>query len=508
MVKGQGFRRSTKFTFILLAPLSWFCLHPLANAAAPVRTDQPTPANQEPGAQADVSKKSGDLQNDNVPPMDTGIAYQPPEPAGETRSDRPTTSFPIAVGRGWLSDCSGHRGFDLAVQADEPVLAFGAGKVLSIGKHPAQDGNGSFSFVVLLHGDGKQDTLGASRYFHLARATVHEGDTVQAGQVIGYAGGAEGDFANSVHFEVLNWAPGNRLDYKVSPGQWCDVSPFLPAGSFYKGPRNARTEALVRRQTADLGAAKCAGAPACKSLGLCGYLDGQCAATTEVMCRNSDFCKEAGLCSLRSPQCVVASDRDCFAACTAKGACSASAPDSNGTRKCIPTKAAHCKQAPNCQRFGACGLKGNRCVATSAADCRKSNACRNGGFCALDPTRDTCSFEDPWLAAKCDKVTDTASVEALARCELLSTYRPENGKQSRCDLSGVEWCDCSAENVRILGKQARGAGAHVLVKWTETHSNCYNALNRVAAPSRPAERETTITFERFGKVWRRSGFIR
>ena len=101
-----------------------------------------------------------------------------------------------------------HKGFDLLVPMETPVIAVDGGEVVRVEL--------SFMFgrqVMLNHGKTDQGFRIQTRYFHLAEAIVEEGDPVSRGQVLGYSGAsglASGGLPH-LHFEV------HRLNQAIQP---------------------------------------------------------------------------------------------------------------------------------------------------------------------------------------------------------------------------------------------------------------------------------------------------
>jgi murein DD-endopeptidase MepM/ murein hydrolase activator NlpD len=85
-----------------------------------------------------------------------------------------------------------HPGIDIAVPPGTPVRAAGGGVVEALGADPAYG-----LFVLLRHGGGYE-----TMYGHASRLLVHEGDSVQAGQVIALSGSSGRSTAPHLHFEI------------------------------------------------------------------------------------------------------------------------------------------------------------------------------------------------------------------------------------------------------------------------------------------------------------------
>ena len=101
----------------------------------------------------------------------------------------------------------GHRGTDIPAPEGTPILAAHSGTVLISGW------NNSYGNQVLL-----DDGAGLStRYAHMTKTAVTAGETVTAGQVIGYVGSTGDSTGNHLHFEVMqNGVRVNPLNL-VSP---------------------------------------------------------------------------------------------------------------------------------------------------------------------------------------------------------------------------------------------------------------------------------------------------
>ena len=91
----------------------------------------------------------------------------------------------------------GEAGIDIAVPIGSLVRAAGGGTVETAGSDPG------YGLFVLVRHPGGYETL----YGHASRVLVHEGDSVQAGQVIAFSGSSGSSTAPDLHFEI-------RLDRK------------------------------------------------------------------------------------------------------------------------------------------------------------------------------------------------------------------------------------------------------------------------------------------------------
>lgn len=88
---------------------------------------------------------------------------------------------------------AGHRGTDIPAPEGTPILAAHSGTVLVSGW------NDSYGNQVLLDNGAGLST----RYAHMTKPAVTAGETVTAGQVIGYVGSTGDSTGNHLHFEVM-----------------------------------------------------------------------------------------------------------------------------------------------------------------------------------------------------------------------------------------------------------------------------------------------------------------
>jgi len=101
-----------------------------------------------------------------------------------------------------------HLGIDLACAAGTHILAYNAGTVLKSEYHWSY-GN----YVLIDHGGGI-----ATLYAHMSECTVKAGDTVKAGQLVGYCGLTGNTFGYHLHFEVReNGSVVNPRNYLTFP---------------------------------------------------------------------------------------------------------------------------------------------------------------------------------------------------------------------------------------------------------------------------------------------------
>lgn len=122
----------------------------------------------------------------------TLAALRTPPPRSPLRLSRP-----IEVPTGDLFGPRGnrfHEGVDFPAPTGSPVAAAGSGRVVFAG----QSGSGWGTMVVLSHGSGVR-----TRYAHLSRATVHVGERVAAGAIVGRVGATGEATGPHLHFEVI-----------------------------------------------------------------------------------------------------------------------------------------------------------------------------------------------------------------------------------------------------------------------------------------------------------------
>lgn len=97
-----------------------------------------------------------------------------------------------------------HKGIDIAVSYGTPIVAAGAGEVVTA-SYSSSAGN----YVMISHGDRLYTV-----YMHCSRLIVKKGDTVTAGQKIAYVGSTGISTGPHLHFGVSkNGSYVNPLDY-------------------------------------------------------------------------------------------------------------------------------------------------------------------------------------------------------------------------------------------------------------------------------------------------------
>ncbi len=108
-----------------------------------------------------------------------------------------------------------HSGIDFQGQGSPPIYSTAAGKVVYSGMH-GEYGN----MVIIDHGMNL-----TTRYAHLSKRTVHEGQTIPAGQLVGYQGRTGRVTGNHLHYEVrLNDVPLNPAKFLKAGKQFCALN--------------------------------------------------------------------------------------------------------------------------------------------------------------------------------------------------------------------------------------------------------------------------------------------
>lgn len=93
-----------------------------------------------------------------------------------------------------------HRGLDIAGPEGSPILAWWAGTVITVASQPSGCGN----YVLIRSGNWEH------LYCHNQAVLVHEGDTVQTGQIIARLGSTGRSSGPHCHFEL--WFNDQNLD--------------------------------------------------------------------------------------------------------------------------------------------------------------------------------------------------------------------------------------------------------------------------------------------------------
>ena len=131
--------------------------------------------------------------------MPTGTAMSSPGWAS-SRLAEPTCTCPRVTYPRSASRDEAHPGLDIAVPVGTMVRAAGGATVNQIGDDP------EYGFYVLLDHPEEYQTM----YGHLSRIIVTDGQTVEAGEVIGLSGNSGRSTAPHLHFEIRQ--RGTSLD--------------------------------------------------------------------------------------------------------------------------------------------------------------------------------------------------------------------------------------------------------------------------------------------------------
>lgn len=136
--------------------------------------------------------------------------------SGNSGSHTKGLSWPLQGGAGRISSgfgprnsptagaSSNHKGIDLAIASGTPILAAGAGRVVTAA-YSSSAGN----YVMISHGDRLYTV-----YMHCSRLAVKVGDSVSKGQVIAYVGSTGISTGAHLHFGVsVNGSYVNPLNY-------------------------------------------------------------------------------------------------------------------------------------------------------------------------------------------------------------------------------------------------------------------------------------------------------
>lgn len=119
-------------------------------------------------------------------------------------------SYSVSQKWGTINDLepTGHTGIDLAAPEGTPIRAVGDGEVIFNGQDPAG------ANVIMI----KHDTELYSVYAHLQKPAIpKQGDTVKAGETIGYVGSTGNSTGNHLHFEIRTDAKYGSMEGSKDP---------------------------------------------------------------------------------------------------------------------------------------------------------------------------------------------------------------------------------------------------------------------------------------------------
>jgi murein DD-endopeptidase MepM/ murein hydrolase activator NlpD len=150
-------------------------------------------------------EKVRDLLGADAPVAGSPPSLPPLRPDSNSTKDEPLSplsqagevkTWPLAV-RGFLTQTVGsgrksHPGIDIATAVNTPVLAAGAGTVVTASTDEVYG-----KYIIIDHGAGLQTVYG-----HINKALVEQGDAVKPGQKIALSGSTGRSTASHLHFEV------------------------------------------------------------------------------------------------------------------------------------------------------------------------------------------------------------------------------------------------------------------------------------------------------------------
>ena len=137
----------------------------------------------------------------------TGAIAETIAPAGSVV--RPLTSF-----NNFGTPYAGHKGIDYMADRGTPIYAIADGVVVA----SDEDGPGWGVYVKIAHNIGGQSVTSLYAHMLYGSRQVQAGQSVSAGQLIGYVGSTGRSTANHLHFEV--WINGGL----VEPMSWLSVN--------------------------------------------------------------------------------------------------------------------------------------------------------------------------------------------------------------------------------------------------------------------------------------------
>lgn len=143
-----------------------------------------------------------------------------------------------------------HKGIDIAVPQGTPVQAAKGGKVVFAG-----DGGGYGNLVVIDHGDGT-----FTKYAHLSKINVREGQTVEAGELVGAVGSTGNSTGPHLHFEVRRGSPDGEVLDPVKFLEGAEEVPVVGGGEGYSAIGDGRTGGV------GFGSASASGLPSPRGL--------------------------------------------------------------------------------------------------------------------------------------------------------------------------------------------------------------------------------------------------
>ncbi|MDN3311037.1 M23 family metallopeptidase [Microbacterium oryzae] len=180
-----------------------------AEAAAAAAAERAREQAEQAAAEQQQQAEAQQQQQAQVQPAQPQAPQAPQTQTYEAPARNASGICPLPAGSYYVSRSvsSGHEGADMVAPAMTPIYAVKPGRVIT-----SQEALGGWGVVVAIdHGDGT-----TSLYGHMTYGTrqVQVGDTVSAGQIIGYVGSTGHSTANHLHIEYrINGAIVDPLSY-------------------------------------------------------------------------------------------------------------------------------------------------------------------------------------------------------------------------------------------------------------------------------------------------------
>jgi murein DD-endopeptidase MepM/ murein hydrolase activator NlpD len=162
------------------------------------------PAASTPEASAPETSSPQASAPEVTPPPASAPAPAPTTSCGSGRLVKPVKGYTVTGDFGESRPGHTHSGIDLAVAAGTPIVAAACGVVTQAG---SESGYGNIVCI-------KHSATFTTCYAHMSRFASHVGETVHAGQVIGYVGCTGNCTGPHVHFETrVNGRPTDPAPY-------------------------------------------------------------------------------------------------------------------------------------------------------------------------------------------------------------------------------------------------------------------------------------------------------
>lgn len=164
------------------------------------------------GDSSSGDSSSGDSSSGDSSSGDTSSGGSSSDDSSSDNSSNDTNSdFPLVwpcPGYSYISsywgDNRGHKGIDFAASFGTPIYAAESGTVIT--SNTTNSWGGGWGYYVSIKHNGTYQTL----YAHCSSIVVSAGQTVKAGQLIGYVGSTGNSTGNHLHFEL--YKNGTRID--------------------------------------------------------------------------------------------------------------------------------------------------------------------------------------------------------------------------------------------------------------------------------------------------------